>query len=128
MRADVVVRIPRLGVVNLYARLYARRNNFKLVRSDRGADEYVATRHTDWPEDCLAFAVGNAVFWHRRKQMRRITLLRHELSHVEDHRRFSGLIHAGLYWIAHAIWGYQRNPFELKANRAERHKTKRRRT
>jgi len=110
----------RLGATNLYRRYYVRRNHFKLIRSDRGADEYVATRDTEWPEECLAFAVGNSIFWRDRTLMRRVTLLRHELSHVADHRRFGGVIFAGLYWVAHAIWGYERNPFELKAIRSER--------
>lgn len=114
----------RLGAVNLYGRIYAKRNRFRFVRSDRGADEYIATRETDWPEECLAFSVGNCIFWRDRMLMRRATLLRHELSHVDDHRKFGGLAYAGIYWISHAIWGYERNPFELKALRSERLRTK----
>jgi hypothetical protein len=94
--------------------------DFSLVREDRGAPEFVLKEGKEWPGTPTSNAFENygCIFWPNRSTMSNSYVLRHELSHVEDRRRFGHLLTTYLYNRYQRIHGYRDNPLEIKARKA----------
>ena len=89
------------GLVNRYAtQVYAPRERFIFVRSNRDAIEFAATRQTRWAREILAYTIGDCIFWPSRAAMRRRSILRHEQCHVRQSRRLGPMFFWVCYWLA----------------------------
>lgn len=103
-------------------------SGFTYVRNDRGAREFVASSKEVWDEAgtrCpgslpLAFASGRNIYWPSKSAMYDTRTLKHELSHVEDHEKLGIVASVIMYAICDKVFGYEKNPFEMKARMAER--------
>lgn len=111
-------------------KLFVRMNEFigfSYVGDDRGAMEFVATNDRMWEkrveisglESLDAFTFCGSIFWPSRESMRRQEVLKHELSHVDDYNKLGFILHAVLYGLCDTFYGYENNPFEIKARLAE---------
>jgi hypothetical protein len=93
---------------------------FRFVREDRGAPEFVLKNGKKWPEDgARAFESYGSIFWPSEYAMGNSRILRHELSHVEDEKKLGYFLHSILYGGFHCVFGREKNPFEAKARMAE---------
>lgn len=111
-------------------RCYRPPHGFKFVREDRGAKEYAAENVDAWKKriaQCpktkdspVAFASDGRIFWPSIEAMNNPIALKHELSHVEDHKKLGAETHNKMYNRCDKVFGYEDNPFEIKARRAER--------
>jgi len=110
-----------LFILNLCARYYLLRYNFKLVFVEDGAKFYVAAdkktrkKFEDW--EIIAFAQGEYVFARTRRTLTK-AIIRHELKHVEQARKY-GVMFEYYYWKANKN-GYSKNKFERAAKYAEK--------
>lgn len=100
----------------------AKLRGFKLLRTDRGAIEVVATRKTMWPKDVLAFTQGQFIFWPNVKASKNQALFKHEMCHVRQGKKHGDYMFPIKYMIEHVLSGYNNNKFEISAERAERRK------
>jgi hypothetical protein len=100
---------------------WAKDNNFELLREDRGAKEYVATRKTpkDMFEDRYAFTMLDGIFYENKRIAKSGKYARHELKHVEQGRRWGFLIFEVLYALDVFVFGYNHSVFEKEARKAE---------
>lgn len=118
-----VVSRYHLTAVNAYALYRAKQDRFKLLRTDRGAIEYVATSRTPskvWSGDAAAYVIGDVVFWPTEASSRSKRLLRHEVCHVNQSRRIGPITFAVKYALESLLRGYDHNRYEIEARRAER--------
>lgn len=106
--------------VNRFACLFATKNHFQYVRSDRGAIEFAASTKTPWNPDTRAFTIGDCIFWPSRGAMKNRSTLRHELCHVRQGRKHGWLSYPLQYWMEYLKTGYAQNRYEMSARRAER--------
>jgi hypothetical protein len=111
---EIIERITHWMIVK-----YAEVKNFQFVRSDRGADEFVATDW--WPDPTYkAYTIGNAIFWPSKNAMRNKEILAHEMCHVRQNKKHGFILFNIRYWYETVRNGYQGNKFEKTARGAER--------
>jgi hypothetical protein len=105
--------------------VYAREHSFRFFRGDRGAMEYVATSRTgrkifrDGEDVVLAFAIADCIFWPSMAAARNQAIFKHEMCHVRQSRRHGTYAFAVKYYVESTRRGYDRNKYELAAERAE---------
>ncbi len=103
---------------------WAKQNHFKLLRDDRGAYEYVATKKTpkDHFENAYAFTIHDCIFYESMRIANKPSLQKHELMHVDQSYRLGRIIFDVWYGIETFIFGYKDNRFEKEAQKAEKKK------
>lgn len=101
---------------------WAKINHFKLLRNDRGAIEYVATRKTpkDLFEACVAFTVHNYIFYSSMRAAKTASIQKHELEHVRQNNEIGEVVFDIWYTAETLLFGYKGNKFEKKALAAEK--------
>ena len=94
---------------------------YNYIKNDRGAREFVIKKGE--PLICknkipiYASTLGSNIYW--QYNMNNIKILKHELSHVEDFKKFGIIGYLTRYIIYNMFFGYDNNPFEIKARKAE---------
>jgi hypothetical protein len=104
---------------------WAKNNHFKFIRSDRGAQEYSATRKTPKKifDGIAAFTLHNYIFYSSMKAARTASICKHELDHVRQSKRLGIILYDIWYCIETLLVGYEDNRFEVEARLAEKRRS-----
>jgi hypothetical protein len=98
---------------------FARLQGYEYVRNDRGAREFIILeKYRSCPPPYNASAICSNIYW-ENSNMNNLRTLKHELSHVEDFKKLGFIVHSIMYGVCDIVFGYDDNPFEIKARVAE---------
>jgi len=107
----------------MLATILSNLGSFREVRKYKGVSVLVPTtertrRLVFDGLDVYAFALNNKIFVEKLKYAKDEALMEHEYTHVQQEREL-GVMFAPLYYIFHWTLGYEDNPFEIDAEKAE---------
>jgi hypothetical protein len=108
----------------IYAKFFIWYWNLSRIRSDRGAIEYAAVTQLAkqlWKDnDFNAISIGRFILWDSEESMKNDKILKHELCHCEQYKKYGVIGFKILYLFEQAKNGYKNNRFEIEALEAEK--------
>lgn len=110
-------------LAKIYAKYFIWYYNLTLIRKDRGAIEYaVVTKLAKklWGNKYKALSIGEYILWGSKELcLNDIKTFRHEMVHIKQYKKYGVLIFKALYLLELIKSGYDKNKFEVEANKAE---------
>lgn len=93
------------------------------IREDRGAIEYACITDFSkklWNNKYHALTIGETILWESEESMKNKKFLNHEICHVKQQKKYGPLKFKILYLFEQLVKGYDKNKFELEAQKSER--------
>lgn len=96
--------------MNIFIKLHLKFLAAKPFRSDRGCDEYTATRN--WNKKNVAITIGDVIVWGDKPDDE---VFKHEFVHVRQSRKYGYFNFRCMYFTENILHGYKNNYFEKEA-------------